>query len=408
MGNTASSLLKMGEDVRVLTVADPPLMNDLVVDFPENRVHRTKWHNLNRIPDLFSGGSERVRSSGYGDEAGARGLAATFWRTFVHIPDQAGGWIRPGIRAGTILSRNWRPDVILASSGPPSGLIIASEISRRTGIPWVADYRDTWSGNLNSTAPALRQRLDQSIERHTIRNASAVVTVNEDIAEFLKQMHGKPTRVVLNGFDPADLCDIRPSAGSNEGPLVLRHMGTIYEGLRDPSPLFEALRDNPGVAEAVRVEFFGRNLANLQALIDRYEVGHCVARRDAVTRAQALQLEADSDVLLLLTHPDEIDKGTLPGKFFEYVGIGRPILQIGYSQSVCSELIRTEGFGEVASTAREVVVALSNLLARKRGPQGLSSVPQAQRTPFSRTGQVQALREVLHKVAAPSPAADRQ
>ena len=43
LGKLARYLLSQGHDVRVLTPREPPLAQDLAVDFPEERVIRTAW-----------------------------------------------------------------------------------------------------------------------------------------------------------------------------------------------------------------------------------------------------------------------------------------------------------------------------------------------------------------------------
>ncbi len=43
LGKLARYLLAKGHDIRVLTPQDPPLPQDLAVDFPAERVVRTSW-----------------------------------------------------------------------------------------------------------------------------------------------------------------------------------------------------------------------------------------------------------------------------------------------------------------------------------------------------------------------------
>lgn len=388
--------------MRVLTIQNPPLMNDLVVDFDEDRVSRTGWLNMNRIPEMFSGGSGKVAAEGYSRETSSRKAAEVLWRNFVHVPDEAVGWVPEAVRRGLEITEEWRPDVILASSGPPSSFLVAARISKRSRVPWVADYRDLWTGNPSSMRFGWREKIDARLERRVLASAAATISVNDHITGILSDMHGKPSHTIWNGYDDSDLNEaigVRPEPSDQ---LLVRHMGTIYEGHRDPSPLFEALHDDAQLREKVRIEFYGRNLANLRALIERYSIANAVSTLEAVSRADALRLEAASDALLLLTSPDPVEQGSLPGKFFEYVGIGRPILQVG-SPSLGARLVVERGLGWGVANASQARDALLEMLDAKSTAGSLTGLSPEQRADFSRAGQIERLREVLRSAVSGEP-----
>ena len=392
----AVGAIRVGNEVRVITPRMPASGIGAAADAPGLRVLRTPWRNVNWLPERLSGGRAQVTTHGYGEADGIKAAARHLWLNAVDIPDVAVGWIPYARRAARGLAEHWRPDVVFGSFWPGSSLLAAGRVARDLAVPWVADYRDLWTGNPYSPLSGPRQRIDAILERRAMRDVAAITTVSDPLARELERLHGVPATVVMNGFDPEDLPGQLPR--DPDGRLTLRHMGTIYEGRRDPSALFAALRDAPALRARVRVQFFGRNLANLRRLVEEYEVHDCVEIREPVDRVESLRLQAAADVLLLLTWDDPQDAGTLPGKLFEYLGIRRPILQVGADRGLSADLIRAGGFGEVATTPTQVRTALDGW-QRQLDRSGSVEPPTGVARPFTRARQVAVLRDLLADVA---------
>jgi len=87
---------------------------------------------------------------------GQRSFLAKLYSSFVCIPDNQWGWIRPAVKCGDKIIEDWRPDIILTSGGPFSAFIATRILSAKHKIPWVADYRDLWS--LNHAYPYFQWR----------------------------------------------------------------------------------------------------------------------------------------------------------------------------------------------------------------------------------------------------------
>src|SRR5205823_6427111 len=122
----------------------------------------------------------------------------------MHIPDIRAEWIKTAVPAGRRLIAEWRPDIIFASAPPWTGLIVASRLARAFGIPWVADFRDLWVDNPYYGEAGWRRPVDAALERLTLRNAAALVTVSPIWAEQLQRRHGKAAEVVYNGYAEED------------------------------------------------------------------------------------------------------------------------------------------------------------------------------------------------------------
>src|SRR5205085_1882975 len=64
-------------------------------------------------------------------------------------PDLAMPWIRPATTAAADVCIREKPAVLWATASPVSSFVVAEEVSRRTGVPFVLDFRDPWTIGAN-------------------------------------------------------------------------------------------------------------------------------------------------------------------------------------------------------------------------------------------------------------------
>lgn len=395
-GKTAKYLCHLGHDVRVLTTADQSLQPTLELDIPESDVIYTPWLNVNRPVELALGGRRRVATRGYSTGAGTPSLLkrlGTAYKYLTNVPDGQVGWYPYAVAAGKRLLRTWPADVIYASALPVTSLLVASGLSRASGIPWVAELRDLWLDNPYLDLPRWRRSLEHQLEKKVMHSASGLVTVSEPLAATLRSRFAMPVQVVTNGFDPEDYpSGAGPAAGV---PLRIAYTGMIYEGRRDPSPLFQALAALGEKARNVRIAFYGRYLGGVEALARRFGVLANVEIHDPVSHREALRIQAEADILLLLLWNDPKEKGSFTGKLFEYLGARRPILAIGPHDNVAARLIKARQIGVVLSQPEQLAEQVRSWLEMKQ--QGMTIPPPAADSAqgFSREEQTEVLAHFL-------------
>ena len=401
VGKTAAYLSRWGHDVRVLTVADAPLQPTLPVELDESRITRTSWLNVNAPVEWALGGRQRVAAQGFATAGKRRSLMShlgRWYKTLLNLPDGQIGWLPRGVEAGSKLLRNWQPDLIVASAMPPTSLLIAQRLAERFNIPWVAELRDLWVDEGSYRQPAWRRTLEKRWERTVLSSAAGMVTVSEPLADTLREQYGKPTTVVLNGFDADDFrqaeqTPVEPQL-RDESTLNIAYTGMIYAGRRDPTPLFQALAQLGPLAEQVRVNFFGRYLQPVVEQAARLGVSRLVRVHDAIAYHESLAVQQQSDVLLLLVDADPQQRGVFTGKVFEYFGARRPILALGPTDNVASQLILDRAAGAVLQEPGAIAEHLRSWLRQKQLGT-LSNLPTQQLVGLSRSEQVRHFERFL-------------
>lgn len=315
-------------------------------------------------------------------------------------PDYAQGWVAPAIiRSLRVLNNSGPFDVIYASSGPLSCAVVGHVVSRLAGVPWVCEFRDLYScrSSLNPRAP-WRQPLDNHIEHFVVRTAVAGITVSQPLRKTLQQRHPRvPFSVVMNGFDSATVCEaLRANTPrSPEAPLIVLFAGSLYGGIRDPTPFLRAIANRPSKDVRLHVYIGASDKAWLELAAERYGVKPQVSVFPPVPHHDAIRAMASADVLLMPL-PNGLDtQGMLTTKLFEYIGVRRPVLVVGGNRSDApSRLVLERKAGAHPITQDEVQKTLDRWVSQKcRGT--LERIPHHATIGLSRDEQFARLEPVL-------------
>jgi glycosyltransferase involved in cell wall biosynthesis len=408
IGKLARFLDRAGHDVRVLAARsreDP----SLPVEVAEERVIRTSAGEAGGIVAPIARAVRRAGQSvarpGSGGAARPAlppppapfGLRRHYY-ALVLMPDNRIGWRRPALAAGRRLLAEWRPDIILASAPPFTGLFVARRLGREFGIPWVADYRDTWVDNPYNTEPWWRRAIDRPVERALLKGAAGIVTVTPLWSADLARQYGHEVATILNGYAEEDL--IPPPPARSSDILSIVYTGGVYPGFRDPSPLFAALARLGDGRRRVEIVFYGPDPIEVMPLAERHAVADRVFVRPRVGHGEALRLQAAADVLLLMQWNDARDAGNIPGKFFEYLGARRPILLLGYDGGILAQMIRERDAGVVANQPAQLAEALATWIAQR--PRGVPALAASVLNGLSRAEQYRRYEALLARLVARS------
>ena len=283
------------------------------------------------------------------------GRLDAFSRRNILIPDDIALWYGPAIRVGMAAIREFAPQVILATAPHFTNLIIGARLSRKSGVPWVADYRDLWTGDvLRAWVPGWRQRVELAIERGILSSASAVLSVSEPKSEILRSRvpRAASVRVVTltNGYDPEEFEQVVPERGpANRFRIV--YTGRLFKNRRGYE-LIEAagalVQEQPQLHERLRIEYYGgvspEIAGRMSELVTHLGLGDVVRFFPDVSYERSKALQKGADALLLIVDSGETSSGVIPGKLFEYVAARRPVLCIA-APGATTEIIATGRLG---------------------------------------------------------------
>jgi glycosyltransferase involved in cell wall biosynthesis len=282
------------------------------------------------------------------------------------LPDSYAGWAR---RARAVAARRLaRGDVsALLTSSPPDSVHLAGHALARAGArPWIADFRDPWIGAHFRTPPTpWHARRQREAEASVVGAADLVLAASATHVADLRAMRdrtGAPLarRVehLPNGFEPAGTT--APAADPPPGTFVMVFTGTLSL-MPDTREFLAALARwlgrRPDARPRVRVVLAGpydlddEDHARALGLADVVRFPGPLGRGDT----RALQRRAD---LLLLWKPRGAGYRTMvPGKLYEYLDSGRPVLALVPADDEAAALAVRGGAEHVAPGAPDALAA---------------------------------------------------
>ncbi len=383
---------------------DPSLLEELPADLS---VYRVPWpaalrRVLPRNPQAALG-APSTRASG---SARLKATAKRLLRALI-LPDltrlwtyKAYGVCRQALEA--------HPCAAMVSTSPPNSIhLLAQTVHARTGLPWVADFRDVWSVAdspwMQAAGPIGRWR-HRALERGVLRACQRALMMTAQHAAQTEAVFGawvRPKLMVLpNGFDAQDFSAV-PEATPND-TLEILYVGTLLDKQARnalPEGLHMAWQQQAGALQNVRVRFVGLLDPAYRARL--LAASPLVTVDEPVPHAEAVRLMQRADALLLVLSDTLEHRMIYSSKFYEYLAAGKPMLGIVPEGAARAFIIR-EGIGWVAhpdapaEIAQTLLMAVQSLRAEAR--QYRPSPELVAR--FERRALTRRLAEILDEITA--------
>ena len=293
---------------------------------------------------------------------------AESWR---YHPDPQKTWIRPALDATLASCARQRPHALWATGPPWSSFIVAQRAAQRIGVPYVLDFRTSWT-IVPSASEAIRprwaQKRDQRLLRELLSGAHAITFFYPAEAEcfwrtYKEALDVSRIHVIPNGFDG----DIEPFAAPQTDKFTILYTGTLSDYRYDT--FLEALANlkqrDPSRAERLAVRFVGETEPALLANIKSLNLSDIVSTRSPVTHGEVERLQRASHALLMLERsPAHRGHELLAGaKLFGYLKAGRPILGV-VPRGEAARILREVGVSTIADagSVEAIGAALETLL----------------------------------------------
>ena len=299
-------------------------------------------------------GDEKVQPGFLNEgEGGSWQQELAYWiRGNVFIPDAKRFWIRPAVKSLLKYLKNHKVDALVSTGPPHTTHIIALQAKAKTGLPWLADFRDPWTFVDYYDKLRLSKWADKKhhqLEKKVIDTADQTITVTPSwAADFNRRDFAKKVEVVTNGYDPADFLDQEKVALHSQ--FTLTHIGSMNAD-RNPHHLWPQLAkiisENEDFAKSFMLRLIGPVDYSVLAAIKKYDLKDHVQHTKNMPHVEVIpELQRSALLLLPLNDTPNID-GVVPGKLFEYIGARRPILCIGKPTGDAANIIRECSAGTV-------------------------------------------------------------
>lgn len=342
---------------------------------------------LARVPEdteviRVTGGSALATLLRSGRAAGTDGRRSSAGFAFLRplsdwflLPDSYVGWARRAARVAGERVAAGGIDAILSSSPPDSVHGAAARVARASGLPWVADFRDPWIGLHFKRPPtawhAARQR---ALEGDVLTHADLVLAASRTHhRELESRTSARPRRALHlpNGFEPV--------SGAQDPPVTDARFTAVFtgtlSGMADAGTLLEAvarvLHEQPRLRPSLNVVLAGPHDDEWPRRAQALGLADVVRLPGPLSHADTRALQRSADMLLLWKPQGEGFRTMVPGKTYEYLDTGRPIVALLPAGDEAAGLVERAGGvrlepGDIASLARTLADRIERWRAGER------------------------------------------
>lgn len=324
------------------------------------------------------------------------------------LPDRWATWRFDAVSAGMAMIKRYKPDAIWSTYPIATAHVIGSTLARRSGLPWIADFRDPMAQDGYPADPRAWKAY-RRIEEDALRHAAASVFTTPGCAQLYRDRYpdidARKSVVIENGYDEetfarAEADRVTPAAAT-DARFVLLHSGVVYPDERDPRPLFAALGQlkRSGVLSAatfclrLRASAYDPMLAALAA---EHDIADLVSLEPAIPYHAALQEMLGVDGLLILQASNCNQQ--IPAKLYEYVRAKRPVLALTDPIGDTAATLRGAGLTSIArlDDVASIVAAIPAFVARVHEHRESIAAPEAIAA-SSRAGRARAFADLLDR-----------
>lgn len=229
--------------------------------------------------------------------------------------------------------KNINIDYVISTSRPFINCFTAEHIAKRHNAQWMLDQRDLpyTDGSSNIEIASYRyalRRMDKWVAKYTLVSKGMADSFIE-FCKFGKKQREK-TVVLNNGYDTSHKTEV--TCENRSKSLSIAYAGDLYEGKRDATILFDALnevmKDDRFQISDVRIDYAGNSSSSLYKQAEKYGFEAIISDHGRVPHKEAIKMQQEADLLLLLTWNTHMDRGILPGKLYEYMMAQKPIVCI--------------------------------------------------------------------------------
>ncbi|QYA26300.1 glycosyltransferase family 4 protein [Gramella sp. MT6] len=332
----------------------PIIDHSFEAEIPEGiRVLKKKIFEPYSIAGIFSKKDTETISSGIiqkEENQSALQKAMLYIRGNYFIPDARKFWVKPSINFLKQELKNGNYDAII-TTGPPHSLhLIGLSLKKELGCKWIADFRDPWTQigyheklKLNESS----RKKHEQLESEVLNTADHIITTSFTTKTEFETKTSQPITVITNGFDS----EIHEKS-VDQNKFQIAHIGSLLSG-RNPENLWKALQqlleENRGFQKDFRLRLAGKVSEVVLESIHNAGLEDYLINEGYVSHSMALEMQREASVLLLIEIDSNETRGIIPGKLFEYLASGSPILAIGPDNWDAARIISETNSGKVFS-----------------------------------------------------------
>lgn len=253
------------------------------------------------------------------------------------IPDNKKYWKKSAVKSAMEELNSKKYDLIFSTAPPYTDHLIAVELKKKTGLPLVTDFRDSWLDNpYHFYWTPFHKRRHYELERLVVKSSNLIITINRSIKEKLVSRHRdildmNSVKIFSQGFDQEDFDRCQVVYEPNNETMHWVYTGIFYEN-NTPTPLYKAVQllkqTHPEVYQSLTFDMIGYvqkdyiNQTKAMKITDKF-IYH-----DYQEHPTVIEWLKKADALWLSLGVGKGYETVSTGKIYEYLGSRKSILAI--------------------------------------------------------------------------------
>ena len=292
---------------------------------------------------------------------------------FILIPDMYILWLPYAVVEGIKIIKNTKVDLIFATTPPHSVGIISFLISKISKIPVILDVKDDWVGNaIYEDKNFFLKKVDKWLEKKILSHAVSILLVTKESIKLCKRKHPylnfDKLFLIPNGFDPEDFAkyDNNFFKRNKKSKILISYFGNL--NIKRDLTVFLKVLKQKSFKEKYKLHLYGLIHGKYKEAIKIMGLNETVKCFGYINHDQALDFMVKSDVCLVIITEEEGSRTAIPGKLYEHVRGGKPILTLTDKNSASAKFIRKNKLGWVCHhrDEKEITQALNEIIIKHK------------------------------------------
>lgn len=260
---------------------------------------------------------------------GIRHRIAIWIRMNLFVPDARVGWYPNAVRAGHAALTENPVDAVLTVGPPHTVHLVGKTLAKRFGVPHIPVLIDPWVDIVyyrgfrrNPVTVFLDRALEQSVLRSSAHAVFVTHTMRADYSGKYSFLQGKSS-VIYWGYDEEPFRRLSAPRKKQRGEVIV-HAGNLFD-YQNPAQLWKTIGKLVQRGRNIRLVFVGTVGPGVRASIAEHGLEGRTDYRGFLPYEEMLkELMHATYLLVCATEPRHV-----PGKLFEYLRTGKPILAYG-------------------------------------------------------------------------------
>jgi glycosyltransferase involved in cell wall biosynthesis len=270
-------------------------------------------------------------------------------RMNLFVPDARVGWYFPAVKVGKKFLSEYKVDAIISNGPPHTAHLIGRRLSSLFNIPHIPVFIDPWVDIVyyqDYKRTELTKKFDEYLEKNVIKKAKELVFVTETMKnDYLKKYPAikSKSHVLYWGYNEDDFIEIENGLKYGKpDEEIITHAGNMYD-YNNPVSFFKYIKEEINKGRKIKIRFIGTVSPKTSEIINNLSIAENTEYIGFLPYKKMLKELLTSDLLIMMV----TEKRHVPGKLFEYLRTGRPILAFGNDNEEVKKILEESNAGRI-------------------------------------------------------------